>query len=159
MNPLAAAAPLLQTRYQFLSTPDTRSTVIFLATTLGFVGLITVGGIVARQRHRHLDPQVRRKLGRRAFIRTARGLGLQPHHIQTLEHLVRVAKVQRPFLLFTSAGLLDELLRTARARGDHEVILNAQTSAAPFYQRAGFVPRGETFVAAGVPHVEMRRAL
>lgn len=113
MNPLATAAPLLQSRYQFLSTPDTRSTVIFLASALGFVGLITVGGILARRRHRHLDPQVRRKLGRRAFIRTARGLGLQPHHIQTLEHLVRVAKVQRPFLLFTSSGLLDDLLRKA----------------------------------------------
>ena len=76
-----------------------------------------------------------------------------------------VAQVGRMASLATVRGaglgraVLDELLRAARARGDREAMLNAQTTAAAFYRRAGFTPRGEVFVAAGVPHVEMRRAL
>jgi predicted GNAT family N-acyltransferase len=39
------------------------------------------------------------------------------------------------------------------------VVLHAQLSAAPFYTRAGFVERGPVFEEAGIPHVEMARAL
>jgi len=105
------ALPLLQTRYQFMATPDKRAALIFLAALVGFIGLIVIGGLLARRRNRHLDPKVRQRMGRRAFARTARSIGLQQHHIQTLEHLIRVAKVGRPFLIFTSPSLLDELLR------------------------------------------------
>ena len=56
-------------------------------------------------------------------------------------------------------AVLDALLQAARERGDREAKLYAQTSAAPFYQRAGFAAVGEVFVEAGVPHIEMRRAL
>ena len=59
----------------------------------------------------------------------------------------------------TSAKVLDALMKAARARGDHEVLLHAQTSAAPFYLRAGFAPRGVEFEEAGIPHVEMVRVL
>jgi len=52
VNPILAAAPLLQTRYEFLATPDRRSTIIFLLAAAGFIGLITIGGVIARQRHR-----------------------------------------------------------------------------------------------------------
>ncbi|WP_141291923.1 GNAT family N-acetyltransferase, partial [Ideonella azotifigens] len=34
-----------------------------------------------------------------------------------------------------------------------------QTSAAPFYSRAGFTSRGPVFEEAGIQHVEMVRAL
>jgi predicted GNAT family N-acyltransferase len=37
--------------------------------------------------------------------------------------------------------------------------LNAQTSAQNFYLRAGFAPHGDVFEEAGIPHIEMRRAL
>ncbi len=92
-------------------------------------------------------------------------LGMRVAGGRLLQAAPGVAQVGRMATLATVRGaglgraVLDELLRAARVRGDHEVMLNAQTSAAPFYQRAGFVPRGETVVAAGVPHVEMRRAL
>ena len=49
--------------------------------------------------------------------------------------------------------------KAARARGDREVVLHAQLSAAPFYARAGFSERGEVFEEAGIPHVEMVRSL
>ena len=56
-------------------------------------------------------------------------------------------------------AVLDALLDAARARGDREVVLHAQTGAAAFYRRAGFVARGEEFVEAGIEHVEMHLAL
>jgi predicted GNAT family N-acyltransferase len=55
--------------------------------------------------------------------------------------------------------LLETLMKTARARGDHEVVLHAQISAAPFYTRAGFSARGTVFEEAGIPHIEMVRSL
>ena len=56
-------------------------------------------------------------------------------------------------------AVLDALLDAARARGDREAMLHAQLSAAPFYERAGFVARGPEFDEAGIAHVEMLRAL
>ncbi len=41
----------------------------------------------------------------------ARNLGLSRMHIDYLEYLVRVCKVQQPFLVFSNPGLLDDLLR------------------------------------------------
>jgi predicted GNAT family N-acyltransferase len=35
------------------------------------------------------------------------------------------------------------------------LFLNAQTSAEPFYRRNGFVPKGEVFMEAGIPHIRM----
>ncbi|WP_054018817.1 YbgC/FadM family acyl-CoA thioesterase [Piscinibacter sakaiensis] len=55
--------------------------------------------------------------------------------------------------------VLDALAQAAQARGDAELLLHAQTSAQAFYARAGFQPRGPVFEEAGIPHVEMVRAL
>ena len=57
------------------------------------------------------------------------------------------------------AAVLQALLQAARQRGDHEVLLHAQTGAVGFYRRAGFVEQGAVFDEAGVPHQTMRRAL
>ncbi len=51
--------------------------------------------------------------------------------------------------------LLLALLDCARARGDDEIVLNAQTSAQGFYRSIGFIARGELFDEAGIPHIEM----
>lgn len=56
-------------------------------------------------------------------------------------------------------AVLQALLQAAKQRGDHEVMLHAQRSAANFYARIGFVPRGEPFEEAGIGHIEMVRAL
>jgi len=55
--------------------------------------------------------------------------------------------------------VLDALLEAARARGDRQVVLDAEASAQRFYERAGFAVRGEPFVEAGITHVSMERAL
>jgi YbgC/YbaW family acyl-CoA thioester hydrolase len=82
-----------------------------------------------------------------------------------LEHVPGVAKIGRMAVLPAMRGsrvgraVLDALMQAARERGDREALLHAQLSAAPFYTRAGFVPRGPQFEEAGIPHVEMVRSL
>lgn len=56
------------------------------------------------------------------------------------------------------AALLCRLMEAAGRRGLARLVLHAQTSAADFYARFGFVPEGETFMEAGIPHVLMARA-
>jgi YbgC/YbaW family acyl-CoA thioester hydrolase len=56
-------------------------------------------------------------------------------------------------------AVLDALLNAARERGCNEVVLHAQTSAAAFYRRAGFMARGAEFEEAGIAHIEMARPL
>ena len=76
-----------------------------------------------------------------------------------------LAQIGRMATLATVRGahigraVLDALMAKARQRGDAQVMLQAQTSAVPFYERAGFQRDGEAFEAAGVPHQAMRRAL
>lgn len=53
--------------------------------------------------------------------------------------------------------VLSTLVDAARERGDREVSLHAQRSAEGFYARAGFLPRGDGFEEAGLPHIEMVR--
>ena len=55
------------------------------------------------------------------------------------------------------ADVLKALLAAAWARGDREVVLSAQRSAAGFYSRLGFEERGPDFEEAGIAHVEMVR--
>ena len=55
--------------------------------------------------------------------------------------------------------VLETLLAAAADRGDREAVLHAQRSAAGFYLGLGFEARGEEFDEAGIPHVEMARAL
>jgi predicted GNAT family N-acyltransferase len=48
-------------------------------------------------------------------------------------------------------------MQAARARGDREVLLSAQTHAMPFYERFGFVAEGGQYDDAGIAHRMMRR--
>jgi predicted GNAT family N-acyltransferase len=56
-------------------------------------------------------------------------------------------------------ALLTAVLGAARARGHHRVQLSAQTHAADFYGRAGFVAEGDVYEEAGIPHVAMTKRL
>lgn len=57
------------------------------------------------------------------------------------------------------SALLETILAAARERGASQVFLNAQTTAVPFYARAGFAVEGEEFLDANIPHVRMTRSL
>ena len=102
---------LLQGRYQFLPTADNRTTSLFVLIAGAVVLLLVVGGVVASRSRRYLDPESRRKYSRLVFQKMARNIGLAKIHIDYLEYLVRVCKVQQPFLVFSNPGLLDDLLR------------------------------------------------
>jgi predicted GNAT family N-acyltransferase len=61
----------------------------------------------------------------------------------------------------TGAGLaiMRSLLNLAAERGFTEVYLNAQLSAARFYERLGFRTDGPEFDEVGIPHQRMRRSV
>ena len=57
------------------------------------------------------------------------------------------------------AAILAALLVRARGQGAREAVLHAQSYVAAFYRGFGFVERGDTFVEAGIAHVEMALTL
>ena len=101
---------LLQTSYRFLPTADRRTTYMFIL-IIGVVVLVLVLGGVIASRRRSLNSEGRRTFNRSQFQKTARNIGLSKIHTDYLEYLVRVCKVQQPFLLFSNPGLLDDVLR------------------------------------------------
>ena len=54
------------------------------------------------------------------------------------------------------AAILDALREEARRRGFRETYLHAQSHAADFYARHGYVVEGEEYLEAGIAHVGMR---
>jgi YbgC/YbaW family acyl-CoA thioester hydrolase len=55
--------------------------------------------------------------------------------------------------------ILNSLIAAAQARGDVQVLLNAQWNAQNFYAKQGFIAQGEPFDDEGMPHVEMVKPL
>jgi YbgC/YbaW family acyl-CoA thioester hydrolase len=55
--------------------------------------------------------------------------------------------------------VLDALCAKVTARGDKEIVLHAQQSAALFYAKSGFALRGEPFTEVGIAHIEMFKSL
>ncbi len=82
-----------------------------------------------------------------------------------LQHAPGVARIGRMAVSQAVRGsgvgraVLDALTNAARQRGDHELVLHAQTSAQSFYARSGFSTRGAVFEEAGIAHIEMTRRL
>ncbi|NOV23892.1 GNAT family N-acetyltransferase [Cupriavidus necator] len=74
-------------------------------------------------------------------------------------HIGRMAVLKPARGTGVGALVLDALMRKAEQLGYPELVLNAQTHAAPFYARVGFVQVGPEFEEAGIPHVEMRKRL
>ena len=56
-------------------------------------------------------------------------------------------------------ALLATVINAAQARGHTTLLLSAQTHAADFYVRAGFVAIGAVYEEAGIPHVAMLKKL
>jgi YbgC/YbaW family acyl-CoA thioester hydrolase len=55
--------------------------------------------------------------------------------------------------------ILNCLVDAAKARGDAQVLLNAQWNAQNFYSKQGFTAQGEPFDDEGMPHIEMVKKL
>jgi YbgC/YbaW family acyl-CoA thioester hydrolase len=56
-------------------------------------------------------------------------------------------------------SVLDALVQRAAQRGDQQVLLHAQRSAAGFYAKAGFTERGAPYDEVGIAHIDMIKAL
>lgn len=82
-----------------------------------------------------------------------------------LEHVPGVAKIGRMAVCRNVRGsgvgraVLDALAAAAKQQGFREALLHAQRSAESFYAAAGFAARGKPFDEAGIPHIEMVKAL
>lgn len=71
-------------------------------------------------------------------------------------HIGRMAVKKSARGAGVGSAILSMLMQHAKRRGDRAVALNAQTHAAPFYGRHGFVREGEEFMDAGIAHIAMR---
>lgn len=82
-----------------------------------------------------------------------------------LEHGADEVKIGRMAVLknLRERGIGQRILRFlmehARSRGRTKAVLHAQISAEGFYLKEGYVPIGEVFDEAGIPHRTMERAL
>lgn len=77
------------------------------------------------------------------------------HNENTLAHIGRMAVLKPYRQQGVATSMLSSLLEQARLNGVKTVVLNAQTTAIGFYQRAGFVAVGDEFDDAGIPHYKM----
>jgi predicted GNAT family N-acyltransferase len=51
--------------------------------------------------------------------------------------------------------ILEELILLAKTQGATSIILHAQMSALPFYEKLGFIPEGPEYEEAGITHRNM----
>ncbi len=100
---------LLQSRIQFWPEQNVTSIIVGIALILIFVVVLLVGGIMAGKGKKSVASQ--RKFNRNVFQRMASNVGLAKTQLESLEKLIKVCKVKQPFLIFSNAGLLDDILK------------------------------------------------
>lgn len=67
----------------------------------------------------------------------------------------RMAVLKKYRNLGIGRQILDRMLEHIRSAGYKNIMLHAQEPAADFYQRAGFLPQGDIFYEADIPHLKM----
>lgn len=109
-------------------------------------------GIPADQEWDGLDPDCAHLL---AYDMAGKPIGTA--RMQADGHIGRMAVLPDRRGRGVGSALLLMLIDLAAAHGLDEVFLNAQTAAATFYYRHGFIASGEEFETAGIPHIRMAR--
>lgn len=71
----------------------------------------------------------------------------------------RMAVLEEYRGLKVGRALLEAAVEKARRLGFAGVYLNAQSHALGFYEKSGFVPEGDEFMEAGIPHFRMQQLL
>lgn len=113
--------PLLQTtsRYAgqlFKQESDPRTSLIFIGVMLGLFILLILGNYISQ---RSPKAGVNRKYNRRAFRRTAMGMGLTKKQSILLEDLIKTYHVTKPFALLSNTPVLNNTLGKAVRDADH----------------------------------------
>ncbi len=114
----------LQTKYKFLATADTKSIWIFGIVMLGFIILLVVGSIMSGRSQGGRGKAQTQRYSKHIFRQMAKSIGLNKVQIEFLEKLVLATKVRQPMLIFSSAGLLDDVLK----RGLYSIQNNREMS-------------------------------
>jgi len=78
---------------------------------------------------------------------------------ETVAHVGRVAVLRSLRGAGHGLAVMAALEQAAATRGIRVLQLNAQQSAAAFYQRLGYVAEGQPFSEVGIPHVSMRKQI
>jgi predicted GNAT family N-acyltransferase len=76
-----------------------------------------------------------------------------------LAKIERLAVLQEARGSGTGRALMEKALKFLTERQVAEVLIHAQAYLKGFYESLGFVPEGELFEEAGIPHVKMRKRL
>ena len=140
-----------------------------------------IGNVTVRQADWATDASALRRVREQVFVREQRvpaelewdGLDPQCDHVVAEMggeaigtgrllpdgHSGRMAVIKAARGQGIGSALLSCLIDLAMVRGFRSIELNAQTHALPFYRRFGFVPEGDEFIEAGIPHRRMRRDL
>lgn len=90
-----------------------------------------------------------------AAVGTARLRSLSPKTVK----LERVAVLSEFRGLGIGRRLMEYILNFLTNQGWEEVMMHAQEPVIAFYQKLGFVPEGDLFKEAGIPHRTMRKLL
>lgn len=78
-----------------------------------------------------------------------------------IRFIKKKAKLERLALLKKYRGkgfgkaVMDYMVNYCKKKKPKEIILHGQCYAEKFYRKLGFVPRGKTFMDAGIEHIEM----
>lgn len=76
-----------------------------------------------------------------------------------LAKIERLAVLQEARGSGTGRALMEKALAFLTDQDVSEVVIHAQAYLNGFYESLGFVPEGERFEEAGIPHVKMRKRL
>ncbi len=101
---------LMQAGYSLLASESPHALLYFAIGIGSLVILLFIGALVNRRRM-PTSPDEQAKYSHFVFRRTARSMGLPNSHAETLGKLVQACKLRQPFLVFSSSGLLDDVLR------------------------------------------------
>lgn len=75
--------------------------------------------------------------------------------ILTSGQIGRMAVLQEYRRQGIGTALLLQAIELAKTQHLNAIWLHAQTAVKPFYARIGFTEKGEEFIEAGIPHIEM----
>lgn len=98
-----------------------------------------------------IDPQCRHVVARDLEGRPIGTARLLPDG-----HIGRMAVLKSWRGKGVGGAMLDYFIEAARQAGHPHIVLHAQIHAMPFYAKRGFLPEGEDFMDAGIPHRSMR---
>ena len=93
------------------------------------------------------------------LAKTAQGDAIGTVRLLADGHIGRMAVLKEWRGKGVGSALLLRVIELARGMGLRRVVLNAQTTALGFYEKAGFTASGGEFMDAGIPHYRMKLVL